>query len=521
MPSLIDLLRAAPDVVEPPHAPITVTAITADSRKVTPGALFVALKGTKTDASQYIQEAITKGAVAVLCDSSPPLEGGQTNAVSRGGYEKDRSVPPPNFLTEIPPPLKGGAVIIHSSNVRRSLSQLAAAFYAKQPQHIVAITGTDGKTSTADFYRQFWHHLGKPSASIGTLGVLEGKGAALYPESQTTPDPVSLHKMLAEMAEQHIQHVAMEASSHGLDQYRLDGVRLEAAAFTNLTRDHLDYHQTDEAYFAAKLRLFSKVLPAGKTAVLNQDDARYHVLAKACHQHNMRVVGFGVFGKDYKIAHLAPSAHGQTAQLEIHGKPYRLEVPLAGAFQVYNIVTALALVEATGGNIDDALKVIPKLTGVPGRIECVARLSNGAAVYIDYAHTPMALANILKTLRPHTKHKLHVVFGCGGDRDTGKRPEMGRFANELADIVIVTDDNPRSENPAAIRKAILAATPRGKEIADRKQAIYAALEGLGAGDILVIAGKGHEKTQTVGDKITPFDDAEVARQGVKELKLAA
>jgi UDP-N-acetylmuramoyl-L-alanyl-D-glutamate--2,6-diaminopimelate ligase len=488
MKKLTELLAHAPDILASNAASVSIVSITADSREVVPGSLFVALRGTKTDATQFIADAVKKGAAAILCDETT----------------------------------KGAApLVIRSKNVRRSLSQIAAAFYAKQPAHVVAITGTDGKTSTADFYRQFWHHLGKSSASIGTLGILEGSGKALYGESQTTPGPVQLHKILAQMAEKNITHVGMEASSHGLDQFRLDGVKLEAAAFTNLTRDHLDYHKTEEAYFAAKARLFSELLPAGKTAVLNKDDARYHDLAKSCHQHGLRVVSFGVFGTEYKIMHLEPSAQGQVATLVIHGKSYTLNIPLAGAFQVFNIAAALALVEASGGKLEDALKVVPKLKGVPGRLELVAELANGAAVYIDYAHTPMALANILKTLRPHVQGKLHVVFGCGGDRDAGKRPEMGKAANDLAEVAIVTDDNPRSENPAAIRKAVLAGCPRGLEVADRKQAIYVALQGLGAGDILVIAGKGHEKTQTVGSKILPFDDAQVAREGVKELKLAA
>ncbi len=493
MPSLIDVIRASSDVVETPPAAATlaITDITADSRRVTKGALFVALKGTKTDGTQFIEQAIRSGAAAILCDANPSPHRGE-----------------------------GTPVIIRSNNARRSLSQMAAAFYGKQPRHVVAVTGTDGKTSTSDFFRQFWHYLGNSSASIGTLGILSGSGEEMYPESQTTPNPVLLHKMLAEMAGKKIDYVAMEASSHGLDQFRLDGVTLEAAAFTNVTRDHLDYHLTEEAYFTAKARLFSEVLPVGKTAVLNQDDTKYAALADLCEKRNLRIVGFGKSGKDYTIKAIVPVAQGQTALMDIHGKPYRLEIPLAGAFQVFNIAAALALVEATGGKLEEALAVVPKLKGVPGRLEKVASLASGAAIYIDYAHTPTALANILKTLRPHTQDKLHVVFGCGGDRDQGKRPEMGKAANQLADGITVTDDNPRSENPAVIRKAILSACPRGKEVADRRQAIYAALKELEAGDILVIAGKGHEKTQTVGDKVMPFDDAQVAREGVKELKLA-
>jgi UDP-N-acetylmuramoyl-L-alanyl-D-glutamate--2,6-diaminopimelate ligase len=488
MKPLSELIRATHDLLTPDVDSVAITGITADSRDVAPGNLFVALKGTKTDATVFIREAIQKGVAAILCDEKTKVESG---------------------------------LVLRSRNVRRSLAEIAAAFYARQPQHIVAITGTDGKTSTADFFRQFWHHMGKSSASIGTLGVLGGGGAVLYSESQTTPGPVALHTILAEIEEKKIDYVGMEASSHGLDQFRLDGVKLEAAAFTNIARDHLDYHMTEEAYFAAKQRLFAEVLPAGKTAVLNQDDAKFAALKKTCDARTLKVVGFGKSGEHFTIKNIQPTARGQTASMEIYGKPHTLEIPLAGAFQVFNIAAALALVEATGGKLEQALAVIPKLQGVPGRLERVAMLANGATVYIDYAHTPMALANILRTLRPHTKNKLHVVFGCGGDRDTGKRPEMGKAANDLADAVVVTDDNPRSEDPSAIRKAVLAACPRGFEVADRRQAIYGALKALGPGDILVIAGKGHEKTQTVGDKVFPFDDAKVAREGVKELKLAA
>lgn len=489
MPLLTEILRSATDITNIANAtPVTITQVTSDSRDVRPGALYVAIKGTAVDGTQFIPQAIQAGAAAVLCDV---------------GIEVS------------------GAVAIHSNHVRRSLAQIAAVFYQKQPRHVVAITGTDGKTSTADFFRQISYHLGKSSASIGTLGIFSGDGKALYPESQTTPGPVLLHQVLAEMTEAGISHVGMEASSHGLDQYRLEGVQLEAAAFTNIARDHLDYHASEEAYFLAKARLFSEILPAGKTAVLNQDDARFSALQSICKKRNIRVVGFGKHGADFRILEIIPKAQGQRATLEIYGKSYALDIPVAGAFQVFNIAAAVALVEATGENIDAALAVIPKLKGVPGRLEHVATLASGAVVFIDYAHTPMALANILRTLRPHTKRKLHVVFGCGGNRDAGKRPEMGRFASELADEVIVTDDNPRKEDPASIRRAIMAACPRGKEIGDRREAIYTALQNLRAGDVLVVAGKGHEKTQTIADKIYPFDDAEMVRAGVKDLRLVA
>lgn len=491
MPFLIELIAQAPDITDFPQnaASLSITGITMDSRKVTPGTLFVALRGTKTDGTAFIGQAAQAGAAAVLCDMETKV------------------------TEKIP--------VIRASNIRRALAHVAAAYYGKQPEHVVAVTGTDGKTSTCDFYRQFWHHMGKSSASIGTLGVLDGKGDLLFAETQTTPGPVELQRLMADMAERGITHLGMEASSHGLHQHRLDGVKLQAGAFTNLARDHLDYHRTEEEYFKAKLRLFEALLPEGATAVLNQDDRHFPTLREICHRRKLRVVGFGLNGGEYRIVHVEPTAHGQNVRVELYGKKHMLEVPLVGRFQVMNILAALGLARATGGELEQALSAIPKFKGVPGRLEHVATLTGGMAVFIDYAHTPMALANILNTLRPHTKKHLHVVFGCGGDRDTGKRPEMGRIADTLADYAIVTDDNPRSEDPGSIRKAVLAACPRGKEVADRKEAIYVALQALKPGDTLVVAGKGHEKTQIVGDKIFPFDDAEIIRNAVKALRLAA
>jgi len=486
MRPLIDLAKALSGVTILNRENVSISSITSDSRQVTKGSLFVALKGEKVDGRQFIPQAIAAGAAAILCDTDTTID------------------------THLP--------VIRSHNVRLTLAQLAAAFYAKQPAHMVAVTGTDGKTSTADFYRQFWALMGKESASIGTLGILSGEGELLYPGTHTTPDPVQLHRILSELK---ADYVGMEASSHGLDQHRLDGVRLEAAAFTNLARDHLDYHKTEVAYFTAKARLFSDLLPEGKTAVLNQDDKQFSTLKAICERRKHRIIGFGTAGNEFKITALELLPHGQRVNLMMFGKAYDIQVPLVGAFQTMNILAALGLVIGSGGDREKALGVIPKFKGVPGRLELVATLANGATVFIDYAHTPAALANILRTLRPHTQNKLHVVFGCGGDRDTGKRPEMGREASALADVVIVTDDNPRSENPAAIRAAIMAQAKGAKEVADRREAIYVALQGLRAGDVLVIAGKGHEKTQIVGDKTFPFDDADVTRKGVKELNLAA
>jgi UDP-N-acetylmuramoyl-L-alanyl-D-glutamate--2,6-diaminopimelate ligase len=486
---LIDLIHATSESLTYPAsaANLSITGLATDSRNVKPGYMFIALKGEHVDGAAFIEKAKAAGAVAVLCD---------TNTA----------------------PDVAGIVLIKAENPMVVMAHMAAKLYAGQPTHMVAVTGTDGKTSTADFYRQFWYHMGKSSASIGTLGVLSGAGKNLYPGSHTTPYPVPLHSMLSAL---NVDYACMEASSHGLHQYRLDGVNIEAAAFTNLTRDHLDYHKTEEAYFAAKMRLFGELLPEGKTAVINQDDGHFDAVKAICKKRNHRIIGFGKNGEQFRVVKHTPLPHGQQVDAELFGKFYQLDIPLVGAFQSMNILAALGLVSATGGNIEQALAVIPQFAGVPGRLEQVVQLSNGATIFVDYAHTPMALANILQTLRPHTQQRLHVVFGCGGDRDTGKRPEMAIAAERFADRVIVTDDNPRSENPAAIRTAIMTATTRAKEVADRREAIYVALRDLSAGDILVIAGKGHEKIQIIGDNTYPFDDAQVARLAASELKLVA
>ncbi len=487
---LSDLIRATGDIFDIPSAAsqLSISSITPDSRQVSAGTLFIALKGAHVDGAAFIPAAKAAGAVAVLAE-------GEVDGC--------------------------GLPVLKSTNAMRDMALMAAAFYGRQPEHMVAVTGTDGKTSTADFYRQFWHLMGEQSASVGTLGALSGTGEQLLAGSYTTPYPVQLHEALAGMAAKGVQRVCMEASSHGLDQHRLDGVKLEAAAFTNIARDHLDYHLTEDKYFEAKMRLFSALLPKGGTAVLNQDDKRFAEVKAICDARGHKVIGFGKAGSEFRVLGLKPLPHGQCVEVELFGKHHVLEIPLVGAFQTMNILTALGLVVGSGGDLGRALACIPKLAGVPGRLEQVVQLANGAAVFIDYAHTPMALANILQTLRPHTEGRLHVVFGCGGDRDAGKRPEMGKIGDTLADVAIVTDDNPRSEDAALIRHAIMAATKHAKEVADRREAIYGALKGLASGDILVIAGKGHEKIQIVGNKTYPFDDAQVAREAAKELKLAA
>lgn len=457
--------------------------LTQDSRNIRPGSLFVALRGGKHDGVQYIPQAESLGAVAVLC-------------------AEDAVVPPTTMR------------VLRAKEPRLAMAKIAASMFAAQPAHLVAVTGTDGKTSTADFFRQLTHLAGHKSASIGTLGVIAGDGAKLFEATHTTPDAIALHRWLSEMAAQGVSHACLEASSHGLDQYRLHGVRLEAAAFTNIARDHLDYHHTEEAYFAAKAKLFSEVLPEGKTAVLNADDLRAPSLVALCRGRNQTVVDFGKTARAMRIISVSPHALGQRVECELFGTRHALDIPLVGYFQVMNIFAAMGLAHVAGVEIPALLAAIGQLQGVPGRLQLAANTKNGAGVYVDYAHTPAALENILRTLRPHTQGKLHVVFGCGGNRDAGKRMLMGKAANDCADVVMVTDDNPRNEDPDPIRAAILSACPKGTEVADRKEAIHAAIAGLQAGDVLVIAGKGHEKTQIIGNVEHPHDDVEVARETV-------
>lgn len=461
---------------------VLITDITADSRHVKPGAIFVAIPGVKADGAQYVADAVKNGAAAIVASGST-------------------SAPVPVITVEDP---------------RAAISALANALYPQQPANLYAVTGTDGKTSTADFVRQLAALLGHKSASIGTLG-LRSDVVFLnqqFPAVNTSPEPVLLRRMLSSLADAGVTHAAVEASSHGLAQKRLDGLKFAAAAFTNLTRDHLDYHGTVEAYAEAKAQLFSRVLPANGIAVLNRDDAQFVSLKAICDARGIIVKSFGVHADaDYRIAHVTPHAEGLDATVEINGKAYALSLPLYGAFQLSNILTALALLNLKQAELEVAIKQLPKLQGVPGRLEKIATYHD-APIFVDYAHTPAALANILKTLRPHTKNKLHVLFGAGGDRDAGKRPEMGKAATEFADVVMVTDDNPRSENPAAIRAAILAVAPGATELPDRATAIRTAVLNLQPGDVLVVAGKGHETTQTIGEQTIHFSDAEHIREAV-------
>ena len=376
-----------------------------------------------------------------------------------------------------------------------------------------AVTGTKGKSAVVGFVRQIWERLGLKAGSMGTLG-LEAPGFA-GGESLTTPDQVRLHRDLAALAKAGVNHLAIEASSHGLDQYRLDGVRFRAAAFTNLGRDHLDYHGDLDHYLAAKMRLFDTLLPVDGSAVLNADIPEFEALQERCRAAGVAVRSFGRRTSDLRLDDVAALADGQRLCLTINGRSFETRLPLVGGFQAYNALAALGLVIACDGDLDGAVAALCHLQGVRGRLELVARHANGAPIYVDYAHTPDALETVLAAIRPHVSGRLAVVFGAGGDRDPGKRPLMGAACARLADRCIVTDDNPRGEDPALIRKAVLAACPGAKEIGARDDAIAQAITDLGPDDVLVIAGKGHESGQIVGDQVLPFDDGDVARAAVK------
>ncbi len=467
---------------------VEVTGLASDSREVRPGYLFAALAGSVTDGSRFVADAVARGAVAVL--GSPDVS--LTGVIGADDVE-----------------------LIRADNPRRRLARMSARFHGAQPAVIAAVTGTNGKTSVAWFTRQIWTRLGHKAASLGTLGItgpgMSTKGAL------TTPDPVALHGELAELAASGIGHLVLEASSHGLAQYRLDGVAVRAGAFTNLSRDHLDYHGSMDDYRAAKLRLFSDLLPEGGTAVLNADSEEFEVFASVCGKRGCRVIDYGAAAEDLKIEAIEPSADGQFLTLRAFGEPRRIELPLPGAFQASNALCAVGLAVATGDDPGAALAALDELEGVPGRLQLVARAPSGAPIYVDYAHTPDALAHVLTALRPHTAGRLIVVFGCGGDRDPGKRPMMGAVAHEHADVRIVTDDNPRGEDPARIRAQVLMACPDAREFDDRGEAIFAGVAALMPGDVLVIAGKGHETGQIIGDTVRPFDDGEAARAAVVAL----
>jgi UDP-N-acetylmuramoyl-L-alanyl-D-glutamate--2,6-diaminopimelate ligase len=460
---------------------LEVTGISADSRRVRPGFLFVAIAGTKADGARFIADAIAKGAVAVLV-------GAQTDV-------GDSATVP----------------VLRAEEPRRVLALMAARFFVAQPETIVAVTGTSGKTSVADFTRQIFASLGHASASLGTIGLVKPDGNVYG--ALTTPDPISLHETLAELAAAGVTHVALEASSHGLDQHRLDGVRLKASAYTNLGRDHLDYHPTMELYLAAKLRLFSELLPPEATAVINADGAEADKVIAVAAESGRRVLTVGRAGVDLKLERLVPEGFAQRMSVGHEGRVFDVRLPLLGEYQASNALVAAGLAIAVGESAGRVLPGLQSLKGVTGRLEIVGEADGGLAV-VDYAHKPEALAAVLGALRPFAAGKLICVMGCGGDRDKGKRPLMGAIAVDKADVVIVTDDNPRNEAPAAIRAEILAGAVGAREIGDRAEAIREGVGMLGKGDVLVVAGKGHETGQIVGDKVLPFSDHEEVRKAL-------
>ena len=465
------------------RADVEVTGLAADSRAVRPGDLFAALPGARQDGARFVAEALARGAVAVLPD---------------------------------PATAEGLAVpVLVAAEPRAALARAAARFFGRQPRTAVAVTGTSGKTSIVTFTRQLWQGLGLPAASIGTLGVQTGDAAG--EESLTTPDPIALHRACAQLASAGIEHLAVEASSHGLHQHRLDGLVLRAAAFSNLSRDHFDYHGSVEAYWAAKRHLFEALLPRGGTLVSNADAPEHAQLVALAEARALDLLDFGVGARRLRLVEREAIAHGQRLVIEALGRRHVFESRLVGAFQAHNLLAALGLALGSGSPLDALLPQLAALAAPPGRMQLVALHPSGAPAFVDYAHKPEALAKALEALRPHATGRLVVVVGCGGDRDPGKRPLMGAIAAKLADAVVVTDDNPRGEDPAAIRRAVLTAAPAAREIGDRAEAIGAAFASLAAGDVLLVAGKGHETYQIVGGRKLPFDDALELRRAAKAL----
>ncbi|MBZ9890458.1 UDP-N-acetylmuramoyl-L-alanyl-D-glutamate--2,6-diaminopimelate ligase [Mesorhizobium sp. BR1-1-3] len=462
---------------------LEVTGISSDSRQVKAGVVFFALAGTKADGAVYAADAAARGAAAIVAGKGSTIAG----------------LPVPVLAVDDP---------------RLALAQSAARYFGKQPEIMVAVTGTSGKTSVAAFTRQIWEQAGYAAASIGTTGVV-APGRNDY-GSLTTPDPVALHQLLRELADAGVTHASMEASSHGLDQRRLDGVRLAAGGFTNLGRDHMDYHPTIEDYHRAKLRLFDTLLPKGAPAVIFADDAWSAPTTVAAKAAGLNVLTVGRHGDFLRLKRVEHERHRQRAEVEADGVLYEIDLPLAGDFQISNALVSAGLAISTGTPVAKALIALEKLKGAPGRLDLVGTTGNGAPVYVDYAHKPDALENVLASVRPFTTGRVIVVFGCGGDRDRGKRPIMGEIATRLADVVIVTDDNPRSEVAETIRAAILAAAPGAIEIGDRRQAIHEAVAMLHAGDTLIVAGKGHEEGQTIGSETLHFSDHEEVRAALTE-----
>jgi len=467
-----------------------ILGLAVDSRAVRPGFLFAALPGTNRHGAEFIGYALRMGASAVLTD--------------RAGAEIARQ--------ELS--AASGALVL-AQEPRQALAYAAALWSGRQPGCVVAVTGTNGKTSVASFARQIWGLLGLEAVNIGTTGV---EGAFTAPSAHTTPEPITLHRLLAEMSAAGVTHAAMEASSHGLAQHRLDGVRLRAAAFTNFTQDHLDYHADFEEYFQAKAGLFARVLPEDGVAVINIDDPRGPDMVAIAQRRGQTIITVGADPKaDLRILGQRFDASGQDLRFAWHGRAHMARLALIGGFQAANVLTAAALAIAAKAPAEAVFAQLPRLTTVRGRMQLAATRDNGATVFVDYAHTPDAVRTALCALRPHVMGRLIVVLGAGGDRDRSKRPLMGAAAAAHADVVFVTDDNPRSEDPASIRAALLAAAPEANEVGDRAEAILRGVDALGPGDALLIAGKGHETGQVVGDDVYPFDDAEHASIAVAAL----
>lgn len=473
-----------PEIFEAEAASQRVHGVAFDSRKVTGDDVFVALAGAKADGARFIMDAVGHGAVAIVSGGLRPAD------------------------------LPAGVAFAQVDDPRLALALAAAKIHPRQPRTIVAVTGTSGKSSVADFTRQIFQALGHEAASVGTIGVVTAKGADYG--SLTTPDPLSLHASFDKLAGEGITHLAMEASSHGLDQRRLDGVCLSAGAFLNLGRDHLDYHPSVEEYLAAKLRLW-ELLPDGAPVVINRDEPYAEEAAVAASKAGHPIIGIGRKGETLTLLRNERDGFSQRLTVGFDGGELSVDLPLVGDFMAGNALVAAGLAIATGEDKAASLKAIAGLKGVAGRLERVGE-ANGGLVVVDYAHKPDALAAVLATLRPYATGRLICVFGCGGDRDKGKRPLMGAIAAQKADIAIVTDDNPRSEDPAAIRAEIMAASPRLQEIGDREEAINAAVKMLRPGDLLVVAGKGHESGQIIGDRTLPFSDHDVVRKALSELK---
>jgi len=465
-------------------ADLAVGGVTADSRTVKSGEVFVAIAGGKTDGLRFVDAAIAAGAAAIVAERAPER------------------------------PLPKTVAFVRVGNARRALALIAAKIYPRQPQTIAAVTGTSGKTSVVAFTRQIWSALGHRAASIGTIGVVSPSGETYG--SLTTPDPVALHRSLDALAGDGVTHLAIEASSHGLDQYRLDGLRIAAAGFTNITRDHLDYHPTFEAYLTAKLRLFEALLAPGGAAIVDADHDHAGAVMAAAKTRGLPILSVGRNGTGIRLVASARDGFSQTLRLEHERENFQVRLPLVGEFQIENALVAAGLAIATGGPAGQVFAALEHLKGAKGRLERVG-VSGGAQIFVDYAHKPDALAKALDALRPYVTGRLVVVFGAGGDRDRGKRPLMGAVASQKADRVIVTDDNPRSEDAATIRAAVIAAARGAAEIGDRREAIRRAITDLRSGDVLLIAGKGHETGQIIGDRVLPFSDHEAVAKVLKEL----